>query len=197
MKQILTIILLALVALGGAQKLPPKPMPPKLVNDFSNILTPDQRDHLENKLVAFDDSTSVQIAIVIVPSLQNYEPVEFATKLGRDWGIGNKKTNNGVLVLISTEQGRRKIFISPGYGMEGALPDITCKQVVETDIAPAFKQGNFFRGLDQGTNSILKASKGEYKAPEGYSNRSKKGSGGSTIIVFLVILMLVIFIIGA
>jgi uncharacterized protein len=145
MKPFFTILLLALAGASLAQTLPPKPVPPRLVNDFSNILSYDQKDYLEKKLVAYDDSSSIQIAIVTVKSLQDYEPVDFATKLGRAWGIGNKKTNNGVLVLISTEEGRRKIFISPGYGMEGALPDITCKQIIENDIVPAFKQGNYFR----------------------------------------------------
>jgi uncharacterized protein len=196
MKPFFTILLLALAGASLAQTLPPKPVPPRLVNDFSNILSYDQKDYLEKKLVAYDDSSSIQIAIVTVKSLQDYEPVDFATKLGRAWGIGNKKTNNGVLVLISTEEGRRKIFISPGYGMEGALPDIICKQIIENDIVPAFKQGNYFRGLELATASIMKAGRGEYKAPEGYRNRGK-GEGGSGGFVFLVILLLVIFIIGA
>ena len=195
MKQLITILLLVFTGLLYGQNIPPKPVPPKLVNDYSNLLSADQKASLEQKLVAFDDSTSIQIAIVIVSSLQDYEPVDFATKLGRAWGIGNKKTNNGVLVLISTEPGRRKIFIAPGYGMEGALPDIICKQIIDNDITPNFKQENYYRGLDLGTNSILKAGRGEYKAPAGYNKRDK-GEGGS-IWIFILILILVVFLLGA
>jgi uncharacterized protein len=166
-----------------------------LVNDFSGLLTPDQQQHLEQKLVAFDDSTSIQLAIVIVPSLDDYEPVDYAVKLGREWGVGNKKTNNGVILLVSTEEGRRRVFIAPGYGLEGALPDIICKQIVESNIIPQLKQGNYYGGINAGVDAILKATKGEYKAPAGYRNR---GEGkGNSVVVFIIILVLVIFIIGA
>jgi uncharacterized protein len=186
---------LGLLLGGSAQKIPPKPNPPKLVNDFSGLLTPDQRQHLEDKLVAFDDSTSVQLALVIVPSLGDYEASDYAFKLGREWGVGNKKTNNGVVFLVSTEEGRRRVFIAPGYGLEGALPDITCKQIVENNIIPQVKAGNYYGGMNAGVDAIIAAAKGEYKAPAGYRDRGQ--GGGSSIVVFLVILLIVVFILGA
>lgn len=182
---------------SAGQKLPPAPNPPKLVNDFVGLLTSEQRQHLESKLVAYDDSTSVQIALVIVNTLQDYEPYEYATKLGRAWGVGNKKTNNGVVLLVSTEPGKRKVFIAPGYGLEGALPDATCKMIVEREIIPQFKQENYFRGLDEACDAIIKAARGEYKAPPGYADRGKgEGGGGIPVVAFIIILVMLIFIIG-
>jgi uncharacterized protein len=187
-------LLLGMGAIG--QKLPPKPNPPRLVNDLvGNVLEPDQIRHLEEKLVAYDDSTSIQIAVVIVPTLQDYEPVDYATALGRAWGVGNKKTNNGVILLISMEQGKRKVFIAPGYGLEGALPDIVCKQIVENEIIPQFKQENYFRGISDAVDAIIAASRGEYKAPAGYRKRGGEEGGGA--LVFVIILIVVVFILAA
>src|SRR6187402_3410720 len=101
MKYKLVLLLLLCTGLVFGQQIPNKPSPPKLVNDFVGVLTPDQQSHLEQKLVAYDDSTSVQIVVVIVNTLNDYDPVDYAVKLGRDWGVGNKKTNNGVVLLMS------------------------------------------------------------------------------------------------
>ncbi len=194
----LQLLLLLAVALVGMAQAPllPKPNPPRLVNDFTNTLTPDQKAHLEEKLVAYDDSTSVQIAVVIVNTLNDLEPVDFATRLGREWGVGNKKTNNGVVLLVSMEPGKRKVFIAPGYGLEGALPDITCKRIVESEIIPQFKQDNYYRGLVEAADAIIKATRGEYKAPADYRKRGG-GSGGGGVVVFIIILVIVLFILGA
>jgi uncharacterized protein len=196
MKRFLFIILFfSLVLAGKSQQVPARPTPARLVNDYTNTLTPDQQAALEQKLVAYDDSTSNQIAIVIVPTTNDYAPVDYATKLGREWGIGNKKTNNGVLVLISKND--RQIFIAPGYGLEGALPDITCNSIVETIIKPNFRQEDFFRGLDLGTTAIMKAAVGEYKAPAGYgSKKVSRGRGGGSIIGLIVIVFIVLMLAG-
>lgn len=195
MRYLFSIVLICCLGILQAQPIPPAPNPPRLVNDLTGkVLQPDQIAHLEQKLVAYDDSTSVQIAVVIVNSLNGYEPAEFATELGRQWKIGNKKTNNGVVLLISIEEGNRKVFIAPGYGLEGALPDITCKQIVENEIIPNFKQDNYYRGIDEATDAIIKATKGEYKAPAGYKNR---GKGGSSALVFVIIFIIVIFILSS
>jgi uncharacterized protein len=193
MKPLFFIILFLIpVFFGIAQNIPSRPSPPRLVNDYTNTLTEDQKAALEQKLVAYDDSTSNQIAIVIVPTTNDYAPVDYATKLGRAWGIGNKRTNNGVVILVAKND--RAIFIAPGYGLEGALPDITCKAIVDNDIRPNFRENDFYRGLDLGTTSILRAARGEYKAPAGYRSNKGKGGGGSLIgiiIIIFIILMLV------
>lgn len=186
-----TILFLITVLFAQSQTIPARPSPPRLVNDYTNTLTADQKSSLEQKLVAYDDSTSNQIVVVIVPTTNDYDPVDYATKLGRAWGVGNKKTNNGVVLLIAKDD--HKIFIAPGYGLEGALPDITCKSIIDNVIVPNFKQDDYFRGLDLGTTAIFKAAAGEYKAPDGYRSKKGNGSGGSIIgmvIIFFVIIML-------
>ncbi|MDB5192814.1 MAG: hypothetical protein JWQ96_2377 [Segetibacter sp.] len=177
-----------------AQKIPQKPNPPRLVNDFTNTLSEDQKATLEHKLYSYDDSTSNQIAVVIVNSTDDYAPVDYATKLGRDWGIGNKKTNNGVVLLIAKND--RTVFISPGYGLEGAIPDITAKSIIDNFITPNFKAGNYYRGIDLGTDAILKAARGEYKAPAGYRKKGKGSGGGGSILGIVIILFIVMMLAG-
>lgn len=194
MKRFSLIIIFLLAALSVfCQDIPARPNPPKLVNDFTNTLTADQIATLERKLVAYDDSTSNQVAIVIIPTLNDYAPVDYATKLGRTWGIGNNKTNNGLIILISKQE--KSIFIAPGYGLEGAIPDVTAQAIVENEIKPNFRENDFYGGLDLGTTAIMKAAAGEYKAPAGYAERGRKKSGGKggflgIIIIFVIFLLL-------
>jgi uncharacterized protein len=133
-----------------------------LVNDFAGILTGDQTQALENKLVMFDDSTSIQIAVVIVPTLGGKDIADFNVELLRAWGVGNKN-NNGVVLLIAKDD--RKLNITTGYGLEGALPDVTAKQIIDEVIVPFFKGDDYYGGINNGTNTIMQAVKGEYVAP--------------------------------
>jgi uncharacterized protein len=194
MKKLLLLSLFFISLCAGAQierVLPALPSPVRLVNDYTKTLTNQQREALEQKLVAYDDSTSSQIAIVIVNDLGGYEPVEYAVALGRKWGVGGKEFNNGVIILVSKET--RDVFIAPGYGLEGAIPDITAKSIVDNALLPNFKQGNFYRGLDEATDDIIKAAAGEYKAPQGYGKRKEKAKGiAGAIIIILIILFVII-----
>jgi uncharacterized protein len=164
-----------------------KPSPASLVTDVAGVLTPEQKRALENKLVAIDDSSSNQIAVVIIPTLDGYPKEEYATKLFRDWGIGNKKTNNGVLLLIVIND--RQIRIEVGYGLEGAIPDVTALNIIDNDIKPAFKAGNYYEGINLATDNIAKAAVGEYKVVKAKKSKSK-GSGGFLIILIIIFLIL-------
>lgn len=166
------------------------PNPPKLVNDYTNTLTPQQKEALEAKLVKYDDSTSNQIAVIIVDKLDGYSIEDAAIELGRKWGVGNKDFNNGVVVLVAKTD--RKMTIQVGYGLEGALTDLTTKSIIDNTITPNFKADNYYRGLDEGTDDIIKAAEGRYKAPAGYNSRKKKGVSIGTII-FIIIILLIIF----
>jgi uncharacterized protein len=171
-----------------AQNIIAKPNPATLVTDVAGVLTPEQKQALENKLVAIDDSSSNQIAVVIIPSLDGYPKEEYANKLLREWGIGSKK-NNGVLLLISIND--RQIWIEVGYGLEGAIPDITALNIIDNDIKPAFKAGNYYEGIDQATDNIAKAAVGEYKVAKAKKSKSKsRGSGGFLIILIIIFLVL-------
>jgi uncharacterized protein len=203
MKKFLIFIALLFSFCAQAQiedVLPAKPNPPRLVNDFAGILTPEQEEALERKLIAYDDSTSNQIAVVTLPTLIDkkgveYEDEEVALKILREWGVGQKNRNNGIVILVVKNE--RKIRIEVGYGLEGAVPDITANTIIESDITPNFKAGNFYRGLDEATTSIIQAAAGEYKAPEGYANRGNKGGISlGKIIVGIIILFVILGMFG-
>ncbi|WP_211327113.1 TPM domain-containing protein [Chitinophaga flava] len=180
-------LLLMAGLLAKAQNIPPRPNPPTLVNDFAGILLKDEDERLEQKLVAYSDSTSTQIAIVTLKSVGNYDISQVGLKILRDWGIGTKGKNNGILILVSLED--RKIRIETGYGMEGVVPDAIANEIITQIIKPAFRQGQYYQGLDGAVDAIKKAAAGEYKADP---RQSKPGisPGG----VFLLILVIVIII---
>ena len=145
-----------------AQNIPPVPNPPRLVNDFVGMLSTGEIQSLERKLVEFDDTTSNQIAVVVVKTVEPYDMNTFATKLGREWGIGHEGKNNGIVVLWATED--RKIYIAQGYGLEGALPDAYAKRIVDRIIIPFFRDSRFYEGLDKGTDAIMQYTSGEFEA---------------------------------
>ncbi len=192
MKKIFLIIglLFSVSAFTQIDRVLPNPLsPPRLYNDFTkagNFITPEQKEFLERKLVAYDDSTSNQVAVVIVDDLHDYEANEFATALGRKWGIGGKEFNNGILILISTGggDGNRDAYIAVGYGLEGAIPDITAKTILENSLIPNFKNGDYYKGLNESVDAIIKAAAGEYKAPAGY----RKGKGLKKWQMILIVL---------
>jgi uncharacterized protein len=163
-----------------------------LVTDYTNSLTPDQKQRLESKLVAFDDSSSTQLAVVIMRSVGDNDIAEYAVGLGRKWGVGQKGKNNGILLLAAMQD--HKVTIQVGYGDEGALPDITAKQIIDNDITPQFKQGNFYGGLDIATDHIIQYTKGEYKADKkAGSDDSSTGGSIAVIIVIIIVVLLLIF----
>ena len=190
MKYFISILFLLFTIAGWSQNIPAKPSPARLVNDYTNTLTDDQKATLERKLVDYDDSTSNQIVVVIIATTEDYAPVDYATKLGREWGVGNKKSNNGVVLLIAKND--RKLFISPGYGLEGAIPDITAKSIVDDVIVPNFRKDDYYRGIDLGISAIMKAAAGEYKAPAGYRKKKKDGGGGGSVIFVIIIIVIVL-----
>ncbi len=169
------------------------PAPPKLVNDYAGILTDAQQQSLEVKLTRFNDSTSTQITVVIVPRLDGMDVADAANELGRNWGVGQIKKNNGVILLISKED--RKLNISPGYGLEGALPDITCKEIIDDIIVPKFKGEDYYRGIDEGTDAIMQAVKGEFTATPGYHKKSTS-FGRILFYIFMIVIFLLTFVRG-
>ncbi len=193
MKRLLLPIFLFFTLLASAQiekAIPDAPNPPRLVVDLTGTLTADQRSALEAKLVAYDDSTSNQIAVVIVATTGDYDIAEYSFALGRKWGVGNKEFNNGVVFLIAKND--RKVFIAPGYGLEGAIPDITAKQIIEGIVVPNFKGNDFYGGIDAGTDALIQAAEGEYTAPAGYGNR---GKGKRVPLLAVIIVIIIIWII--
>jgi uncharacterized protein len=194
MKKLILFLLVFTCLVTVAQNIPAPPSPPRLVNDFAHVMTADQVQDLENKLVAYDDSSSVQIAVVTVPTTGDYAIDDYALKILRDWKVGNKNTNNGLVVLAAIQD--HKVFIATGYGMEGVVPDITAKQIIDNEIVPNFRQQNYYRGFDLATDAIIKASRGEYKAPAGYDQRGQRGKGGGNILGIILFFVIIFFLIS-
>jgi uncharacterized protein len=188
----LFIFLFFLQSIVFAQDIPQKPNPARLVNDFvGGLLNQSQINQLEQKLRAYQDSTSTQVAIVIVKSVQPYDISEYAVKLGRDWGIGQKDKNNGILLLWAP--GDRKIYIATGYGAEGGLTDARSKRIIEQTIKPYFKQLQYYEGLNAATDDIIKYQSGEFDAEP---STGDDGDGWIGIIIILIIIIIILYIIG-
>lgn len=188
-KLIVALFLLTISAVGFAQDFPAKPN--KLVNDFTGTLSATELQQLEQKLVAFDDSSSTQIAIAILKSVGDYDINEYALELGRKWGVGSSGKNNGIMMLVAL--GDRKISIQTGYGLEGVLPDIYAKRIIENEIKPYFKTGNYYQGLEAGTDAIIKYTKGEYKN-DNPKKANDAGRGGSMLAIIIIIVVIIIIL---
>lgn len=155
-----TILLLVHAARLSAQQYPERPSPPRLVNDFASILNPEEQQSLEKKLVAYDDSTSTQIAIVVLKTLDGFPIEDYTFELAERWGVGRSKKDNGIMILIAFED--RKVFIASGYGMEGTITDARAKNIIENSIKPNFKEGRYRQGLEEATSRIIAYASGEY-----------------------------------
>jgi uncharacterized protein len=166
----------------NAQRFPENPKPVHLVVDEAYVLAGFERTNLENKLVAFDDSSSNQIAVVIIKSLEGYDIASYSFALAKKWGIGQADKDNGVLVLVAHED--KKMFIATGYGLEGAIPDAIAKRIVENYMKPAFRQNNFYKGLDEATTVLMGLASGEFNEND---LRGNEGKAGVPIAVLLVI----------
>lgn len=164
------------------------PSTPKgLVSDFTNTLSRAEVAALEEKLLAFEDSTSTQIAVVLVNSTDGYDVADYAVRLAQKWGVGQKKYDNGVMLLAAL--GDRAVTIQTGYGIEGALPDAIAYRIIENEIKPAFRNGDYYAGLNNATNAIISYTKGEYSDK---TVSKGKEEGGKFGIVFGIVIIVVL-----
>ena len=194
MKKILVILILWMAAFSGfSQKILPKPNPIKFVNDNAGVLQPEKRQTLESKLKALSDTSSNQIVIVLISTLNDDNLEEYTHALFRSWGIGQKKKNNGVLIFAAMND--HKMRIEVGFGLEGAIPDVTAKSITGNDMKPFFKEGKYYEGLDSAVNDISRAAVGEYNeskestppAPDAIGKQSPYSKNYLPLIIFCVL----------
>ena len=195
MKNLRYMAFFLLLAVSGnalADDLPDKPNPPRLVNDFANLLTSGQQAALEQKLDAYNDSTSTQIAVVTIGDLNGYDIGDFAQRLGQKWGVGGKNNNNGIMILIKPKSDNEKgeVWISTGYGMEERVTDAMSHRIVNQIMIPEFQQGDIYAGVDKAVDEIIAICSGAYKAD---SPENEDGSGISllVILIFIVVFILI------
>ena len=163
-----------------------------LVLDQTKTLTSEQLVTLREKLLAYDKSTSNQIAIVIIPALKGNSIEDVALEIGRDWGVGQANNDNGVVILIAKDD--RKMRIEVGTGLEGAVTDYVSSSIIQNTLRPNFKEDNYYRGLTEAVDEIIKAAEGRYTAPEGYGK--KKGIKTWQMILAILIIWMIIGAIG-
>ena len=182
-------LVMALLLLGSgralAQDLPARPSPPRLVNDLAGMLSADEVARLEAKLVAYDDSTSTQIAVVTVPTIGDYDVADYGQKLAQAWGVGQKGQNNGLLVLVAQQE--KKTHIATGYGTEERVTDYNSRLVLENVLKPAFRESRYYDGLDGTTSALMQLLNGTFRAPAEYANRRGRRGASEGIPLILII----------
>lgn len=189
----LFVFLLSIPFWSLAKEIPPRPNPPKLVNDFAGVLNRAETRDLERRLVAFDDSTSTQIAVVIENSLEGDDVFEYSFRLAEAWQIGTAGKDNGILVYIAIQD--RQLFIHVGPGLQGVVTDAMTKTVIENIIKPNFRSQKYYNGLLRGTNALQEMARGEFKNDNPRNRGGKRSTGFPIeILFFLGVLIFIIWI---
>jgi len=167
---VLLCLLLVMLSFGMTLKaqLPSPPSPPRLVNDYTGTLTAHQIGILENKLVAYNDSTSTQFLVLLVDDLQGYSIEQYATEIGHSWGVGQQGKDNGAVILVKPKKGSEsgKVTIQTGYGIEEYVTDATAKVIIEREMIPAFKENDYYTGIDNAINVMMDLCSGKFTQDE-------------------------------
>jgi uncharacterized protein len=156
---------------------------------FPDFISASEERHLEDTLEAFARATSNQICVVIVDDLNGMEAIQYATQLGKDWGIGQGKFNNGVVLLVKPTGGSsgRDLCIATGYGLEGAVTDLETQRIQQNEIIPNFKEGRNYEGLYRGCRALMIAAQGEYNVATGGKGSKRIPTFGWVIIVLVIL----------
>jgi uncharacterized protein len=191
MKRLAAILgLLGCLHAPAAEVIPPAPA--RYFNDYANVVSSATADRLNKELEDFERQTSSQIVVAVYPKMQSDSSIEdYAVRVFRAWGVGQRTNNNGALLLVFVQD--RKMRIATGYGLEGALPDALCKRILDDEITPRFKAGDYDGGLGAGVTAMIAAAKGEYT---GTGRTTNDGPGFfSSIWSLLKVLAIIAFII--
>ena len=179
--------------------LPDRPNPPRLVNNISkqmpDFLSAGETAQLERKLSDFANQTSNQIVVIIVDDMAGAEASDYASHLGQKWGVGQSANSNGIVILIKPTGtiGERKYFIAPGKGLEGAIPDITCREIEQNELLPELKAGNYYQALDKTTDVLMALAKGEYNS-DAYAKKHPTNKFPIGLIIPLIFIIIFIII---
>lgn len=189
--RILAVTVALVLTAAVCRAIPARPEPQRLVNDFAGLFTPAETNLLEGILTEFDDSTSNQITVVTVTDLEGYSVADYATRIGLEWGVGSEKYDNGIVVLVKpkTQESNGQVNISVGYGLEGAIPDIYAKRIIEEEMIPKFARNDYFGGVMDGCSVLMKLASGEIS-----EMREKDGEGAGPWIAALFFFIIFIVI---
>jgi uncharacterized protein len=171
----------------AAEKLPPPPA--HYFNDYAGLVGAADAQRLDAKLKAFDEQTSNQVVVAIFPELPSPSLEDFTIRTAQSWRAGREKLDNGVVLFVFVKD--RKSRIEVGYGLEGALPDVTARQILDDVLAPRFRAGDFAGGLEAAIDAIVSATRGEYKAAPRAARPSSPDINPLVIITIIVIVSII------
>jgi len=175
----------------SAEVIPPKP--DRYFNDYAHIISQGTANRLNDQLAQFERDTSSQVVVAIYPKMQSDSDVaDYTRRVAQSWGVGQKTTNNGVVLFVFP--GDRKMFIQTGYGAEGAIPDATAFDITEYHIKPHFRNNDFDGGLTEGVTLICKALQGEYKGTGRTVNDARQYQGSPRVPILFIIVFVFLLI---
>ena len=189
------LFLAALVLLAtssqAAEMIPPKP--DRYFNDYAGVVSKEAAYRFNEQLAQFERETSDQVVVAVFPKMQSESDIaDYAQRVAQAWGVGSKAQRNGVVLFVFVAD--RKISIQVGYGLEGALPDITAYDIRENHIAPHFRRGDYEGGLAEGIDLICKAIRGEYKGSGKTVTEQRRRGGAWGVLPFLIFVVVLIII---
>ena len=189
----LALALAGVTVARAAEVIPAKPA--RYFNDYAKIVSGSTAQQLDKTLEDFERATSSQIVVATFPKMESDSSIEdYAQRIYKAWGVGQKGTNNGAILLVFVQN--RTMRIHTGYGLEGALPDATAKRIIEDEIKPRFRQGDFNGGLTAGVNAMLQATRGEYrgsgKTVQDIRRQKHSTQNFGSILFFLFIFFLIV-----
>jgi uncharacterized protein len=180
----------ALAASLGAETIPPKPA--NYFNDYAGVVSPAAARSFDAELRQFERDTSNQIVAAVFQKMDSASSIEdYAQRIFDAWKVGQAKPDNGAILLVFIQD--RKMRIHTGYGLEGALPDITCRQIIENEIRPPFRSGNYEAGLRAGLAAMMKATRGEYQGTGKVAGDRRGPKIPWPLIIFLIVIALSMF----
>ena len=208
MKRIICIFCLIVISISlcGCEKADsfPKPTEEFYVNDFANVISEENEKEMLSRSVSLNNKTTAQVVVVTVESLGGMEPSDYALKIGREWGVGSKESDNGIVILLST--GEREIYIAVGYGLEGSLPDSKTGRIIDRYGLEYLKSDDFSTGLLNISRAVINEVYIEYgiEPEEGYisidnlpdgisSNESALDISSSWAILIIILFILSLF----
>ena len=190
---LVAVAILLATSAQAAEVIPPKP--DRYFNDYAGVVSKDAAYRFNEQLAQFERETSDQVVVAIFPKMQSDSDIaDYTQRVAQAWGVGQKERRNGVVLFVFVQD--RKMFIQVGYGLEGALPDITAFDITEYRIKPHFRTGDYEGGIAAGIDSIFKAIRGEYKgtgktAFEGRNTSKGAPIGFVTFLIFIVALIII------
>jgi uncharacterized protein len=189
----LALTILLAISSQAAEVIPPKP--DRYFNDYAGVVSKEAALRFNEELAQFERETSDQVVVAVFPKMESDSDIaDYTQRVAQAWGVGQKERRNGVVLFVFIQD--RKMFIQVGYGLEGALPDITAFDITEYKIKPHFRNGDYEGGIATGIDSIFKAIRGEYKGSGKTVAEQHRRSGGAPSFLFFIIFVIALIVIS-